>query len=342
MGRTKIVRTPEEAAAIPPDRGVTVELSDAPVTKTEEAEVEKKVTEPVVEPEPQVEAEPEVEEPDEPDEPESPLAEQLAKLKAAEERTQAQLVEARRREEAALRSAEDRARELVRERAGRDQAEYDAVLNAIGAAQSEADRAQSDLEVAMSVQDWRASADAQRRLAVATNRLVGLEDSKIMLESRQEEQRAAPSQYVSSDPVGASIDNMTHLSQRQREWLKNHRDAFTDPAKNAYLGAAHWDAIHAGHAQDSDAYFQAVELKLGYRQAKASDTQTRKSIPMGAPVSRDNPTLSGVPSRPSQVVLTKEQREAARIAGIDDFTYAKNLQRMNSRKKDGYYQEQQG
>lgn len=335
MGRTKVVRTPEEAAAIPPDRGVTVEL--APETKIEETEVEKKVTEPVVEPVPEV-VEPEGED----DEPESPLAKQLAELKAAEERTQALLAESRQREEAALRSAAERATELVRERAGRDQAEYDAVLNAIGAAQSESDRAQSDLEVAMSMQDWRTAADAQRRLSVATNRLVGLEDSKIMLESRHEQQRQAPAQQVSSDPVAAAIDSMTHLSHRQRSWLKDHRDAYTDPAKNSYLGAAHWDAIRAGHAQDSDGYFQIVEEKLGYRQAKAPVAETRKSIPLSAPVSRDNPTLSGVPSRPSQVVLTKEQREAARIAGVDDFTYAKNLQKMNARKKDGHYQEQTG
>lgn len=333
MGRTKVVRTPEEAAAIPPDRGVTVEL--APETKVEEAEVEKKVTEPVVEPQ-VIETEPEVDD----DEPESPLVKQLADLKAAEELAQRQLVESRQREQDAIRAAEDRGRELVRERAGRDQAEYDAVLNAIGAAQSEADRAQSDLEISMSAQDWRTAADAQRRLSVATNRLVGLEDSKIMLESRQEEQRQAPRREVSSDPVAASIDSMNHLSQRQRSWLKEHRDAFTDPAKNAYLGAAHWDAIRAGHAADSDGYFQAVEEKLGYRQAKAPEA--RKSIPLSAPVSRDNPTLSGAPSRPSQIVLTKEQREAARIAGIDDFTYAKNLQKMNARKKDGAYQEQQG
>lgn len=336
MGRTKVVRTPEEAAAIPPDRGVTVELQpDAP--KVEEQETEKIVT--AAEPEPVTEVEPlaaDIEEQDE----ENTLAKQLAELKAAEELTRQQLAEANRRAEDAVRAAEERQRELLRERAGRDQAEFDSVLNAIGAAQAEADRAQGDLEAAYAAQDFRAVAEAQRRLSMATTRLVGLEDSKIMLETRHEERKSAPPPQVSGDPVVASIDAMTHLSARQREWLKSHRDAFTDPAKNAYLGAAHWDAIRAGHAQDSDAYFQVVEERLGYRQAKPEPQ--RKSIPVSAPVSRDAPTLSGAPARPSQIVLTKEQREAARIAGIDDFTYAKNLQKLQARKRDGFYQEQQG
>lgn len=332
MGRTKIVRTAEEAAAIPLDRGVTVELA-AEEPKTA-AEVEK--TEPVAEPEPQI-TEPDT---DEVEEPESPLVKQLADLKAAEELAQRELVASRAREEQAIRNAHDRERELVRERGARDQAEFDAVLNAIGAAQSEADRAQGDLEVAMSAQDWRTAAEAQRRLSVATNRLVGLEDSKVMLETHRENARAAPQQQFSGDPVTAAIESMNGLSVKQRDWLKSHRDAYTDPAKNAYLGAAHWDAIRAGHEQDTPGYFQALEEKLGYRQAQAAPA--RKSIPLSAPVSRDAPTLTGAPASPSRITLTQAQREAARIAGIDEFTYAKNLLKLNSRKKDGYYQEQTG
>ncbi len=335
MGRTRIVRTPEEAAAIPPDRGVTVELSAEDPKKTEGAEVEK--TEPVSEPEPQV-TEPETEQ-EEVEEPESPLAKQLADLKAAEELAQRQLAESRAREEQAVRAAHEQTRELMRERAGRDQAEYDAVLNALGAAQSEVDRATSDWEVAMSAQDFRTASEAQRRLAIASNRVVGLEDSKVMLESRREEQRATPQQQYNADPIAAAIDSMNNLSAKQRDWLKGHRDAYTDPAKNAYLGAAHHDAIRAGHAQDSDGYFQLLEEKLGYRQARA---EQRKSVPVSAPVSREAPTLSGAPASPSRITLTQAQREAARIAGIDEFTYAKNLLKLNARKKDGHYQEQTG
>jgi hypothetical protein len=160
--------------------------------------------------------------------------------------------------------------------------------------------------------------------------------------------------HLGADPVAAAIDSMTHLSARQREWLKNHRDAYTDPAKNAYLSGAHWDAIRAGHAQDSDEYFRVLEERLGYRQparvtnipaspppapTAAEPTQRRQSIPVSAPVSREAPNLGGGNATPSRVELTSEQREAARIAGVDEVTYARNLLRLNQMKRDGHYQE---
>jgi len=56
-------------------------------------------------------------------------------------------------------------------------------------------------------------------------------------------------------------------------------------------------------------------------------------------VSRDAPSLSSGASRPSQVTLSPEQREAARIAGVDEATYARNFLRMLELKKQGHYQE---
>jgi hypothetical protein len=159
---------------------------------------------------------------------------------------------------------------------------------------------------------------------------------------------------LGADPVAAAIESMAHLSARQRDWLKTHRDAYTDPAKNAYLGAAHWDAIRAGHAQDSDEYFALLEERLGYRQparvanipappppspTAAEPTQRRMSIPVSAPVSREAPNLGGGNATPSRVELTSEQREAARIAGVSEVEYARNLLRLNQMKRDGHYQE---
>lgn len=333
MGRPRTVRTPEEAAAVPLDRPVSIDLTAVPdkekPIETEELDKPEVIEPPLPEP-------PEVEEEEEQ---ENPLAKQLEELKAAEARAQQQLQEARAREEAAVRAAQQREHDLWRERGVRDQAIYDSVLNAIGAAQSEVDRAQADLAAAMAAQDYGVAADAQRRLSMATTRLVRFEDDKAALEERA--QQPAPQPQPVGDPVLHAIDSNQTLSYRQKEWLKGHRDAFTDPAKNAYLGAAHHKAIAAGHGIDSDAYFAAIETELGYRQPAApAPTAERKSIPMSAPTSREAPSLSGAPTAsPSRITLTASQREAARISGIDEVTYAKNLIRLNELKKQGHYQE---
>jgi len=58
---------------------------------------------------------------------------------------------------------------------------------------------------------------------------------------------------------------------------------------------------------------------------------------VSAPVSRDAPNLTTGRPQKRNIELSAEQREHARIAGVDDFTYAKNLQELDRRKKLGMY-----
>lgn len=328
-------RTKEEAAAVPIDKPVVLEVTTDPVP-TIEAEPELPLAPATKVPAPAVK-EPEPAESEERDD--NTLTRQLEELRTAEALAKKQLADSQRREQDAIRHAQERDAELTRERERSVSAEYESVVNAINALQSEADRAQSDLEASLAANDSRGAADAQRRLATTSARLVGLEDGKAAWDQRREWERANPPQrqQPASDPVAAQIDSMTHLSVKQRDWLKNHRDAMTDPAKNAYLGAAHWDAIRAGREQDSEAYFTALEEKLGYRQPTAATE--RRSPPVSAPVSRESPSLSTGKPTTSRIELTPAQREAARISGVDEFTYAKNLMRLNDLKKNGHYQE---
>jgi hypothetical protein len=334
----KAARTAEEAAAVPIDKPLLLEVESAPVA-TLDAEPELPLvppapTKPVV-----TEPEPERDEPEEPDD--NALTRQLDELRTAEALAKQQLADSQRREQDAIRHAQEQQVELHRERERSVSAEYDSVLNAINALQAQADQAQADLEASLSANDSKGAAEAQRRLTTTSARLVSLEDGKAAWDQRREWERANPPRpQAPADPVTAQIDAMTHLSVKQRDWLKNHRDAMTDQAKNAYLGAAHWDAIRAGHAQDSEAYFAALEEKLGYRQAAAPSAQTeRRSPPVSAPVSRESPSLSTGKPTTSRIELTPAQREAARIAGVDEFTYAKGVMRLNDLKKNGHYQE---
>ena len=331
----KPMRTAEEIAAVPETEPVLIELTTEssgvappgadPELKAASVEIPADKSSPA---------------PEKVAEPESPLQKQLDALKAAEAEAQRQLAESRAREAAAINAANQRGEALYQAENAREQAQYDAVLNAIGAAQAEADKAQDDLAAAMAEQDFRKAAEAQRRLSIATTRQVQLEDGKAAFEARAEQPRHEP---LRAAPTVDPIDAMSHLSPKQKTWLKSHREVQSDNAQLARLGAAHWDALKEGHQQDSDGYFQVLEERLGYRQAVRAEAKEpepqRRSVPMSAPVSRDAPSLSTGRPTTTRVELTAAQREAARISGVDDVTYARNLLRLNSLKQQGHYQE---
>lgn len=319
----RALKKPEEIAAVPADQPVLLDLGpDNP-----EPEPELKLD---AEPAPQPEPEPEPED--------NPLLKQVESLKRAEEtaKQRAQLAEQQR--DSALRERQQAQEELTRERGQSEQAKYDAVLNAISASQAEADAAQRDLEAAYAAGDGTKMAEAQRRLSTATARLVSLEDGKAAFEARKEEppqKKAEPAPQPVS--VESAIDQLPGLSSRQKTWLKDHTDAFTDQKKNARLGAAHYDAIDAGHAADTDDYFQFIEEKLGYRQPEPEPEPQRRSPPVSAPVSRDSPSPSTGKPTSTRITLSPEQREHARISGVDELTYAKGVQELARRKAMGMY-----
>ena len=60
---------------------------------------------------------------------------------------------------------------------------------------------------------------------------------------------------------------------------------------------------------------------------------------MSAPVSRDAPNLSTGRPQSRTITLSPAQRDAARISGISETEYAKNLIRLNELKAQGHYQE---
>lgn len=331
MPKLRPMRTAEEIAAVPIDKPVTIQVPDStsPETPPEKPIVEPEKPQPVVEPQP------------EPDEVEvNPLQQQLDAL------TQAQELEKTRQRQRDQQRDQQHAADLARERARGDQAEYDSYANALMAVQSEADRAQGDLVTAISAGDPAAQAEAQRRLAKSEARIAQLEDAKGAIESRREEAKTRPAPAESAQ---SRIDAIQGLTSRQRDWLSQHPELVTDTNENARVGVYHGDAVKAGHRVDSDAYYQFLEERLGFRrpappvrqeselEPEREPTTARRSPPMSAPVSRDAPNLSTGRARPREITLSPEQRDAARISGVDDLTYAKGVLELERRKKLGMY-----
>ena len=221
-----------------------------------------------------------------------------------------------------------------------EQAQYEVILNAIQAAQAESLAAKQDYKQAVVNGDPDGQAEAQEKIATAAAKLVTLEDTRLTFEARVQQQRQQQ-QIQQQQPrqprnINEYIDMLPDLIPAERQWLKSHSDALTDQRKNVALQHHFWEAVQTrGHKRGSEGYFKYLEEALGYREPPKVQRQRNPTV--AAPVSRDAP--SGVETSPNRITLTPEQREAAKISGISDIEYARQLIRYNRAKANGQYSE---
>jgi hypothetical protein len=139
-------------------------------------------------------------------------------------------------------------------------------------------------------------------------------------------------------------------AKRRNEWLEK-----TPGAKDhvAELNVLHGAALQAGLADCSPGYFEFLEQQLAALPQPAANAQhlvaemrertppppppPRERAPIvSAPVSREIPSHNG--SRPTgKITLSAEQREAARMSGISEVEYGRQLLKLNQMKMDGSY-----
>lgn len=339
MGRPKLIRKAEDAKNVPVDQPIQIELAP-------EGSVEVKDDDEAAKLAAQAAAVAAIRADQGDDEEKTTLKKQLEAMKASAEENKRLATEAGQREAQARQHAAEREKEYKNVVLARDQAEYDAVLNAISAASSEVDRAEQTLQAAGEAQDWSAIAKAQGVIGRASARLVQLEDGKAALETKAERvknEKDTPVQQA-GDPVENHINNIQGLLPSQKDWLKAHRELMTDPRKNTRLQNAHLDAEDAGMAPGSASYFQFLEEKLGYKKADTpttdddeDDDQPNRAAVVSAPVSRDPPSAGTGKQSSTRVTLTAEERSAAAASNIDEVTYARNKLKMIEMKKNGYY-----
>jgi len=345
MARPKVIRKAEEAKDIDPSLPIQVELSpegEVTLSPDQQAEADKLLAE-------QEAAKQAAAAEKEQDDEVVTLKQQLEDLKKTSDFFKQQAEEAGKREAEARKRADTSDGELKTMGTRAEQAEYDAIVNAISAVTSEGERAEEQLKIAGEAQDWAAIAKAQAALSRASTRLVQLEDGKATLEARAERAKEAAKNPPppAGDPIENHINSIPNLMPAQRKWLNEHRDLMTDSKKNIRLQNAHIDAEEAGHAPGSDGYFKFLEERLGYRKVEApardiedddNDTNQRPPI-VSAPPSRDPPSSGTGKPTPTRITLTAEQRSAAQAAGVDEITYARQLLKLQELKKIGHYNE---
>jgi hypothetical protein len=342
MARLRPLRTKEEIDKVPPEKSVTIDLQPEGVVNLEENPFEDQSSQ---QPPPKspVRKAPQ-EEQDDP----SDLKRQLEEMKLAKGESDRRIQEEIRARQEAEKLMREREQEAGQSRIRAEDAEYDAILNAIGAAESEAESAERDIAIAgdPSAPDPKRAAEANRRMARAEARLVQLQDGKAAIEHAKTTAatRAKEQPPRRENPtVEQYVDQLPNLSHSQREWLKKHPDALTDNRKNMRLQGAHVEAEDQGLSAGSTEYFEYLEERLGYRKPQMrnddDDEPAQQRAPVSAPPSRNatNPA-SGRPTN-NQITLTPEQREIARLSGIDDLTYARQLRKLQELKSEGHYQQ---
>ena len=261
---------------------------------------------------------------------------------------------------------QQRAQEAIRGRSELEQTQYDSVANALEARKAAAQQAKQEYASARAANDPIAEAEALERMQRVNADIPTLEQGKTQLEQRIQQTRNTPPQVQSTDPnmaVENVLSRMAALSNEERDWIRKHPDSVLDNRNVMLMQGAYIEAERKGIKRGSPEYFQLFEDRLGY-QPEDDDTATEyddvdddvvENVPRveSPPLQpRQRPASAAPPSRSApgastrqtdmssgKVTLTPQQREAARIAGVDERTYAQGVQRLNDLKKRGYYQE---
>lgn len=303
----------------------------------EEKEVEKVAA--TAEPEIAVEEEPEVEvevtESEVPKQDDATIAlkKQIEDLKRSEQVLRERNEQFAREREEALERARNREAQIAKVQKEAYDSQTDAISSAIAAAQAELDKAELDIENAISIGDAKGQAAAIKRQTIAASNLGRLEEGKAAAEERA---KAPPVAEV--DPI-----DTWGLPSITTTWLKNNRQWLTDPEKFEDLKGYQWQAKKAGIAPHTKEFLAFIEDRMNgvpEPEAEVEEPVKQKAPKVSAPVSRDVPNSNGRRSTPGKVTLTAQEVEAAKISGISPEEYAKQKIRKQQMVDSGEYGEQ--
>ena len=249
------------------------------------------------------------------------------------EALKAQLEEEKQKRFAAESAAHEAARVAQQAKVEVADNEMHLINNAIEAVKRNADLLKREYAEALSTGAYDRAAEMQELIATNSYKLSKLVDGKEALQSRP-----APTGPAINDPVEQVA---SQLSPRSAAWVRSHPEYVKDPVKYESMLRAHNVAVAEGYAPDSDAYFQFVENRLGFRNepkaeaeadptsTAAKPTQKRQSAP-AAPSSSVAGSGSG---RTLVARLSAEEREIAEMLKMSPEEYAKHREDLRKEGK---------
>jgi hypothetical protein len=243
--------------------------------------------------------------------------------------------------------------QLAQERRAREQSDYDSIVNAINGKQEELENAKRDLQDAWQRQDFETAAHAQQRMQDIQIELKELGKGEgTYAEPQQQYYQQPQPQYQQPQRQWTAVDvinSMRQLIPGERDWLMQdaaHQNLVLTHQGQTRLQTAWYDTQDAGIERGSLEYYQFFDQRLGFAngndQAQAEQpVQQPRRAPVSAPVSRGSHNVSTGRHQESsgKVVLSPQQRDAARFSGVDEVTYAKNLKKLQDLKRQGFYNE---
>lgn len=267
------------------------------------------------------------------------LRQQIAEATArAEEAVRARDAErvARQSESQAREEAERRARQMTEEaqytRRSAHESQYDSVINALAAAQSDLAGIKSRYKDAMAEGDFDKAADLAGDIGLAASRVREFESGKTALDQQRQAGNQQQSQQSSQDP---REDYLRRMPPRTASWLRRNDRFFSDPTFMRMVQGADAIARGRGIEPESDAYFQFIEEQSGLRDPQTEARTDAPASPLSTAGQTTPPRQAAAPAagstqsatrstpRAGEVRLTAEERDLCRTMDISEAAYAR-------------------
>lgn len=325
------------------------ELFDSTVPPPEAPEEEKPIQEAASTEEPfQQEETTKTEEPAR-DEAAAALQRQIDEIRRSEESQRLRLQQER---EEAIRLAQQNAKRYGRSERDRLDAERTALESSYAAAEAKAQKALLDYENADNNGDTKAKAEALDRMtdAKADMRTFqrGVEEIKekrrdLKKERRKLERQAEGGAVAAEQQRPGTIDDMIDswkLPPAEDRWAREHPEYMRDPEMLGLIGSITSRLRKIGIKPGDSDFLPQLEARIEFVDggSQAKPEPARRVPPVSAPVSREVPNASGTRST-GKITLNAEQREAARLSGVTEAEYARQLVKLNQMKANGEYGE---
>lgn len=300
----RALKTDEEAAAIPLDQPILIELPGGVI---EDESDDKK---------PEPKARTSKVEPSDPDA--KKLQEQLEAAQTAQRTETERAAKIEREANERVARAEREAAEAVK----RSQTlEGDVISGGLAAAQADRDAAMQEYIRAGEAGDFKAQAQAQSKIGRAEAKILTFESGAAEIAERKTIVPERRAEQVVQQPrdVTEAIDQNAQLLPAEKTWLKAHPDAYLPGPRNNELSVGYERALKQGLVRGTPQYFDYLEDFMGY--TKSNDNG---SASVQAPPSRNDRGSDGRPTG-NRITLTPEQREIAKSLGVSEIEYAKNV-----------------
>lgn len=267
------------------------------------------------------------------------LRKQLAESQAERDRIKGERDEFERQREVERRAreeAERRARQHENDagsaRVTAEEAQYDAIVNALAAAQAELKDQKIALKVAMTEGDFDKAADISGEIGMIAGRLREFEAGKQHFDAERARRATQPQQP--QQPSSATDPREEYLrtrTPRTAAWLRGNDRFFTDDQWRRSVLSAHDFAVNVRRlVPDTDSYFNFIEEQVGLRTPVPAATTAAPEPPPpparpptpAAPAAGSTHNAARPGTRPDEVRLSPEEREFCRLNDIPEARYA--------------------